>query len=100
MSSKIFKQLCWDCQNIYKERGCPWADTFQYPQGVILNKDHFIIKCPLFKPEETNCRTIKSLCKEFGINERTYYRKRSKGIDLIKQKEAKYDNQRAAARAD
>ena len=58
-----YKQLCWRCSKACNANMCPWVLTLKHtPNGCVIDKDGYIISCPLFKQEKQIVSTQKAKC--------------------------------------
>ncbi len=67
-----YKQLCWKCKKACNINACIWVATLKIkPLGVELDKQGYIVKCPLFE-KDNGIYTKQDLINKLGVTPQEY----------------------------
>lgn len=70
--SNGYKQLCWKCAKACNLNACIWVATLKIkPLGVELDKQGYIIKCPLFE-KDNGIYNKQDLANKLGVTPQEY----------------------------
>lgn len=75
-----YKQLCWRCIKTNADK-CEWFKNGKLPKCCKVDKKGFICQCANFELDPIQ-QPNKSIAKELGISERTFYRDKDKYMKL------------------